>query len=535
MAHPILAHYDALLVDLDGTVFEGSHPIDGAAEGLAHHDVIYVTNNASRSPEQVAEHLTSIGFATSADQVLTSAMAACDMARAELGLADQDPSSHGEVKAYVIGNDSFKELARRAGFSIVDSADDEPAVVLQGHSPDNDWKRLSEGALAIRRGARYIASNLDTTLPSERGLLVGNGSMVAAIVSATGVEPRSAGKPLPPMFHRGAARLESERPIVIGDRLNTDIAGGNAAGYDTLMTVTGISGHHETLSAIPEERPTLIGADMSALVAPAEHAEPRPQAGFTAERDADDPAVIVIGGGDASDARLADPARAAVAALLDGQWITPPVTCGLLPGVGRAVALRVGRALGFRDDEIHADLLPEDKVELVAALAARGPVAFVGDGVNDAAALARADVGIAMGAAGSDIALATADVALLAEDMTRLVAARSLARRTDRIIRQNLTFALGAMVVLGHADTTLEKALGFVSNLTAEELNNTKFRMAENRNVILWVRGALDERVASYKVALERMVIAAPSPIAIEAERQLALLQQRIGQYGAAA
>lgn len=120
----------------------------------------------------------------------------------------------------------------------------------------------------------------------------------------------------------------------------------------------------------------------------------------------------------------------------------------LMTGDRRAVALRVGRALGFRDDEIHADLLPEDKVELVAALAARGPVAFVGDGVNDAAALARADVGIAMGAAGSDIALATADVALLAEDMTRLVAARSLARRTDRIIRQNLTFALGAMVVL---------------------------------------------------------------------------------------
>lgn len=262
MAHPILAHYDALLVDLDGTVFEGSHPIDGAAEGLAHHDVIYVTNNASRSPEQVAEHLTSIGFATSADQVLTSAMAACDMARAELGLADQDPSSHGEVKAYVIGNDSFKELARRAGFSIVDSADDEPAVVLQGHSPDNDWKRLSEGALAIRRGARYIASNLDTTLPSERGLLVGNGSMVAAVTSATGVRPSSAGKPGPAMFHVAADKLGSTKPLVVGDRLDTDIAGGNAAGFDTLCTVTGVSSHWDVLTCAPEHRPTFIAANM---------------------------------------------------------------------------------------------------------------------------------------------------------------------------------------------------------------------------------------------------------------------------------
>jgi hypothetical protein len=82
-------------------------------------------------------------------------------------------------------------------------------------------------------------------------------------------------------------------------------------------------------------------------------------------------------------------------------------------------------------------------------------------------------------------------------------------------------------------DTKRAKALGFVSNLTNEELNNTKFRMAENRNIILWVRGSLEERVASYRIALERMVIAAPSPLAVEAERQLTLLQQRIGQYGA--
>ena len=120
----------------------------------------------------------------------------------------------------------------------------------------------------------------------------------------------------------------------------------------------------------------------------------------------------------------------------------------MMTGDRRAVALRIAADLGIRPEEVHADLLPEDKVRLVDALAAKGRVAFVGDGVNDAAALARADVGIAMGAAGSEVALQAAEVALLSEDMQRLALAHALARRTARIIRQNLTFAIGAMVVL---------------------------------------------------------------------------------------
>ena len=120
----------------------------------------------------------------------------------------------------------------------------------------------------------------------------------------------------------------------------------------------------------------------------------------------------------------------------------------MMTGDRRPVALRIGTALGLRDDEIHSDLLPEDKVVLISELAASGKVAYVGDGVNDAAALARADVGIAMGAAGSDVALQAADVALLSENMERLAAAHLLAKRTGRIIRQNLVFAMGAMLVL---------------------------------------------------------------------------------------
>ena len=120
----------------------------------------------------------------------------------------------------------------------------------------------------------------------------------------------------------------------------------------------------------------------------------------------------------------------------------------MMTGDRREVALRIGGELGFKAGEVHAGLLPADKVQLVGDLAAKGRVAFVGDGVNDAAALARADVGIAMGAAGSEVALQAAEVALLSEDMGRLALAHRLARRTARIIKQNLYFAIGAMVVL---------------------------------------------------------------------------------------
>ncbi|WP_173933802.1 cation-translocating P-type ATPase [Chelativorans sp. Marseille-P2723] len=145
---------------------------------------------------------------------------------------------------------------------------------------------------------------------------------------------------------------------------------------------------------------------------------------------------------------IADQARktsaAALAALREG-GVGEIV---MMTGDRRPVALKIGAELGLKPDEIHADMLPEDKVRMVGECAARGKVAFVGDGVNDAAALARADVGIAMGVAGSDVALQAADVALLSEDMGRLADAHQLARRTARVVRQNLVFAMGAMALL---------------------------------------------------------------------------------------
>lgn len=131
----------------------------------------------------------------------------------------------------------------------------------------------------------------------------------------------------------------------------------------------------------------------------------------------------------------------------------------MMTGDRAAVAQRIGTRLGLKPAEIHASLLPGDKVRLVDEATARGRVAFIGDGVNDAAALARADVGVAMGVAGSEVALQAADVALMAEDLRKLAAAQALARRTARVIRQNLTLALGAMVVLVTASLFFELPL----------------------------------------------------------------------------
>ncbi len=131
----------------------------------------------------------------------------------------------------------------------------------------------------------------------------------------------------------------------------------------------------------------------------------------------------------------------------------------MMTGDRPEVAARIGADLDMAPADIGAAMLPEDKLRAVGDLAARGRVAFVGDGVNDAAALARADVGIAMGAAGSEVALQAADVALLSEDLTRLAAAHALARRAAGIIRQNLAFAIGAMVVLIAAGLFLDLPL----------------------------------------------------------------------------
>ncbi|MDO5511583.1 HAD-IIA family hydrolase [Corynebacterium sp.] len=277
----LLRAHDALLLDLDGTVWEGGQAIPGAVETINGAGVpsIYITNNAMRAPQVVAKKLQAIGLSATEDDVVTSAQAAIDLAAGHLEPGDP---------VLIIGTPSFKELATRAGYRVVESADENPKAVLQGLDPEATWAVLSEAALAIRRGATYVASNLDTTLPDPRGLLVGNGSMVAAVVSATGVTPASAGKPQGAMFLTAAEKVGARNPLTVGDRLDTDIEGANAAGMPSLHVLTGVSGHIALLEAVKEQRPTYIADDMRALHEDPASLAPGPQGGFTARVDGND-------------------------------------------------------------------------------------------------------------------------------------------------------------------------------------------------------------------------------------------------------
>lgn len=264
-ATTLLTSYDALLVDLDGVVHLGPRPVPGAAEALSQAraaglHIVYVTNNASRTAAEVAASLTSFGVDATAEEVLTSSMAAADE------LAGRLPPG---ARVLVAGGPGLREPVVQAGLVPVTSADDEPVAVVQGWSPDLTWALLAEAAVAVRRGAMWIATNTDATLPSPRGPLPGNGAMVAAVAFATGTEPVAVGKPQPGLFRSAAQRAGARRPLVIGDRLDTDIAGAGAAGFDSLLVLTGVSSPDDLVAAAPPLRPTYVGHDLAALAGPA--------------------------------------------------------------------------------------------------------------------------------------------------------------------------------------------------------------------------------------------------------------------------
>lgn len=250
--------HDCLLLDLDGTVFRGHEPTEGAIDALDQADTrkLFVTNNASRAADEVADHLRELGFTATADDVVTSAQSAAGL------LAHQLPAG---AKVLVVGTEALAGEIAAVGLQPVRSFTDDPVAVVQGHSTTTDWAILAEAALAIRAGALWVAANVDRTLPTERGLLPGNGSMVAALKTATDVEPQVAGKPAPALMRDALARGTFHSPLVVGDRLDTDIEGANAAQLPSLMVLTGVNSAADAVHARPEQRPTLIAADLRAL------------------------------------------------------------------------------------------------------------------------------------------------------------------------------------------------------------------------------------------------------------------------------
>lgn len=254
------AGYDGLLLDLDGTVYRGKEAIPGAAaaiSGLRSSGVGigFVTNNASRAPRRIVEHLTSLDIEVTDDEVVTSAQAAAAVLTDRLA---------GGSDVLVVGTDALAAEVEAVGLIAVRDADAGPAGVVQGHSPETGWPQLSEACLAIRAGSLWVACNIDPTLPTERGQVVGNGALVAALRAATDVEPVVAGKPARPLVDAAVDRLGARHPLMIGDRLDTDIAAADGL-MDSLLVLTGVTEAADLLAAPAGQRPTFVGADLAAV------------------------------------------------------------------------------------------------------------------------------------------------------------------------------------------------------------------------------------------------------------------------------
>jgi glycerol-1-phosphatase len=280
----VAQEYDCLLIDLDGTVFRGRQATEGAVASLDQVDSrkLYVTNNASRSADEVAAHLRELGFDATGADVVTSAQSAAHL------LAEQLSS---DARVLIVGTESLANEIAAVGLRPVRRFEDKPVAVVQGLSLTIGWPDLAEAALAIRAGALWVAANVDATLPTERGLLPGNGSLVAALEAATGAKPQVAGKPAPTLLNDAVARGDFRKPLVIGDRLDTDIEGANAAGLPSLMVLTGVSTARDAVYADPAQRPTYIARDLRSLHEEAELLAVGPQVAW--QVDIVDQAVAV--------------------------------------------------------------------------------------------------------------------------------------------------------------------------------------------------------------------------------------------------
>lgn len=265
-----LAGVEVLLADLDGVVYAGPGAIPHAVESLNRAGesirVGYITNNASRTDETIAQHLRDLGLHTVASDVVTSPQAA-------MGLLKELAPAGSTI--FVVGGEGLESEVEAAGFTVTRSATDHPAAVIQGFAPHIGWADLAEAAYALNaerdgfpEGIPWIATNLDWTVPTERGIAPGNGSLVGAVHNAVGRMPLVTGKPEKPIFDAAIARFGTTKALFIGDRLDTDIKGAVSAGIRSALVLTGIDTPKALLAAPTGSRPDYILGDLRELHEP---------------------------------------------------------------------------------------------------------------------------------------------------------------------------------------------------------------------------------------------------------------------------
>jgi glycerol-1-phosphatase len=295
----LLESYDLTMFDLDGVVYVSGAAVDGVPERLRRVresgvHLAFVTNNASRTPEKVAAHLGELGIDADASDVVTSAQAAARVLRDRFGSG---------AHVLLLGGPGLEAALAAEELVAVRDPDDDTVAVVSGYGPDVLWKDVMRAARLVKDGLPYVASNTDLTIPTDYGLAPGHGMLVRAISDFAGVEPTVAGKPSPPLLEETVRRVGGERPLMVGDRLDTDIEGAHEVGVDSLLVMTGVTHLVELVAATGPLRPTYVAADLEALFAP--HGVPEVVDGTASlggwSARVEDGRLVVDGDGDASD------------------------------------------------------------------------------------------------------------------------------------------------------------------------------------------------------------------------------------------
>lgn len=264
VAAKLISEYDTLLCDLDGVIYEGTVAIRDAVDSVAKAHSLkvkvgYVTNNSSRKPETIAEQLRAFGIVVAPEEVISSGQSG-----AELLATLIQPGS----RVLVVGGEGLRQRVLDSGFELVASSDENPDAVIQGFAPDVSWRDLAEASYAIQNGAVWVATNSDWTLPQERGLAPGNGTLVSAVHTAVGILPTVAGKPEAAIFNTAIKHFSARKALFVGDRIDTDVVGANRAGIDSALVLTGVSTRKELLGIDAGGRPKYILETMAELFEP---------------------------------------------------------------------------------------------------------------------------------------------------------------------------------------------------------------------------------------------------------------------------
>ncbi len=229
--------FNAVYFDLDGVLYRGLSAVEGAVEAVCEVvrsgcGVAYVTNNASRTPDEVAAHLVELGIPAKAAEVVTSSQVAVEILHQHVPVGE---------RVFVVGGHGVEQALRDAGY--VPSRDSRDCVaVVQGFGPQVSWQDLAQASYLIQKGAIWIATNLDSTFPTQSGIAPGNGSLVDAVRNAVGRDPDGVGgKPDRAMMEKTVAVVPGDKPLLVGDRYDTDIAAGIAAGIPTMLVLSGVS------------------------------------------------------------------------------------------------------------------------------------------------------------------------------------------------------------------------------------------------------------------------------------------------------